>query len=267
METGPSEPDTSAHPTAIRVEVIGFSCKSFDENLKDLVKHLFIFNSAMYITKDFSQSRLSSEGPLCDEAFLERSQLVLDKIAFSEVNKLSFGKLEKFIERNQFPIKITTNDSKDYYIELTKADYFYMRKIFGENSQRRKSSRSKKFPFTQNTRDRLVQMDASPFVWSLFELIVIDHQLMREDQFHRILFDRPELNILVERKSKEEAGGFRYLADRVGKQFKSGKFRVDYVVPDLWKDERKMLLVDEEEQDLLQTVAVPQLDKVGRMAK
>lgn len=263
METGPLESTRSAQASFIQLEVIGFSCKSFDENLKALVKHLFIFNSAMYITKSLNGTLWANAETPPSEALLEESQLVLDKIPFSNVNMLSFGALEKFLKLNKFPIKITTTDSKNYYIELAKEDYLYLRKTFGEGSTHRKASRSKKFLLTQNVKDRLAQMDTFPFVPSLFKLIVVDHQLMQEDQFHRILFDRPELNILVQQKSSEKSGGFRYLANRVHERCKRGKFKVDYILPDLWNDQQKLLMVDDQEQDLLQTVAVPQLDKVG----
>jgi hypothetical protein len=93
--------------------------------------------------------------------------------------------------------------------------------------------------------------------------LVIENEVLKEDQFQRLIFDRPELDILVSHQNKSKAGGFKFLSDRVQKRLKMGKFQIDYLVPDLWKNPNQMLTVGEEDQDLLHSVAVPQLDKVG----
>ena len=157
---------------------------------------------------------------------------------------------------------MTLKESKIIFLELTRSDYLYLRKIFYDNSSYKSSFASKKYKYSQTIKDRLANMDHSANIPRLFALLVIENEILREDQFQRLIFDRPELDIQVSHQHSLKTGGFKFLSDRIHKRLKMGKFQLDYVVPNLWGDSSTMITVQENDHDLLHSVAVPQLDKV-----
>lgn len=96
---------------------------------------------------------------------------------------------------------------------------------------------------------------------------MIDQGLMNEEQFQRVVFGSQELHISIEQNKIQRPKGFRFLSEKVHERTKKGKFKIDYIVPDLWRDPRKFVVVDEDEHNLLHSVAIPQLDKVLFFAK
>lgn len=251
----------AANSVFIIMEILGLNCRPLDRNLSKNCKYLMISNSAMYITEDFTDN-LGKEEILSSKEALESSEIICGKIEFSSFDKISFGSLEKFLKAEKFPIKIKTKNSRVYFFELKKEDYLYLRKIFCVVPSRGSSGNTKNPIFSQSLRDRLFHLESSRFINKLFEVVVIDQNLMDEEQFQRVVFDSRELHVLVEQKKIERKKGFGYLAHKVHERTKRGNFQIDYVVPDLWKNHSKLVVVNEDEHDLLHSVGIPQIDKV-----
>jgi hypothetical protein len=247
----------------IQLELLGSQFKPNNDQL-NLAKYLMISKSSIYIIRDIPvNSELSENLVYLSKQSLEESNLILDELEFKNIAKISFAAFEKCLEKNYFPMKIILKNSSQCFFELKKDGFLYLRKIFMVILDNSSKKSVKHLKYVQNIKDRLTNLDCSKFLKKLFLLIVVEDELIKEDQFQRLIFDIPELDILVSHRNASRQGGFKFLSDRVQERIKKKSFKIDYFVPDLWKNSSKMLTIEEENQDLLHIVEVPQLDKVN----
>lgn len=263
MQATQTEHQEQQAPSFIQMRILGIEVVNSDSTFSDQHLLLMISNSAVYIIKDPSDlENADASALLSSQESLEGSGLVIKKMLFHKIRRLSFGNFNTFLKANKFPIKMHIKPNIYFFIELLKNDYLYLKKIFENNTNLQASQKGKKFRFYQKIRDELSNIDSAPYIGSLFKTVVINTKILDESQFQKIVFGKTDLNLSVEYRHHQKETGLQSLGRRVGERIKKGRFKVDYLVPDLWKDSSKLIVVTENDHDLLHNVAIPQFEKV-----
>jgi hypothetical protein len=250
-------------PHCIQMPLLGIEAENNNTKFPEKNKLLLISRSSLYIIKDFKiEDGDNTNKRLDSEKAIENSEFLLDQIPFSKIKKFNFGKFKLFEKKNEFPIKISVYPKMVYFLEFTKTDYIYIRKLFIEISNLQATQSSKKFKFSQNLKDELYHIDSTSYIPNLFKTIVVDTKTLNENQFQKVVFNKTDLNLSVEHRGDKKTGGFMYMAKRVRERIKKGRFKVDYVIPDIWKQDHKFVIMTENDQDMMHNVMVPHFEKV-----
>ena len=247
----------------VHFEILNMMIKPEMDSKPQMKKLLFISEHGLFITRLLIKGSQNWES-LKESVFRkESSEYIFFRLDFDCILELSFGNFEKFSRKQKFPIKIRMLNGKRFFIELVRSGYLKLRNILGRSLlSTRDKSQIYNLDFANNWGYRILQVDSSELLKEFYESLVIKFRLLNEEQFQRIAFNKKFVGLNIKDEKEDTVKDIEALKHEMTQRRRKNKFRVEYLIPDLWEDPEQFVICKKEKSDLLHSVVVPYLDKV-----